>query len=436
MEKVEIGLIGIGFLFVLLAIRVPIAVALSATAFVGIAWVFGFGLAMGMLSNVPYDLIGNWSLSAIPMFMFLAFITSEMGLSGTLFSSMRVILSGILPGNLAVSSVAASALFASASGSSVATAASMSRIAIPEMLRLGYQKELAVGTVATAGTLGSLIPPSILMVLYAIMQEVSIGTLFIAGVIPGLLTAIAFIVLIVIRVMLKPEIAPDVDIRPHWKERLKAMRDIWPIPLLILAVLGGIFAGVFTPTQAAAVGSIFALVVAIIQGEFSFQRVWRSAFRAMTATSSIFIITVGAGLFSRFMGLTGVPDYLTNNVFFGGGETFAIVLQICILYLVLGMFLDSIAILLLTLPILHPVLQATDINLIWLGIIIIKLLEIGQITPPVGLNVFVIKSALGDTVKLSQVFVGAAWFLFADIIVLAILIGFPQISLWLPSIIG
>lgn len=426
------GFIGIGVLLVLLALRIPIGVALALVSFVGVGLMLNWNVAFGLLSNIPYDFIGNWSLSAVPMFMFMGYIATEMRLTKTLFQSMRVVLAG-LPGSLAVSSVAACAMFAAASGSSVATSASMSRIAVPEMLRLRYEPGLASGTVAAAGTLGSLIPPSILMVLFGIFAEVSIGKLFAAGMLPGLLTAAVFMAMIVIRVKIKPSLAPDIDTRPSKRERIVALRDIWPLPVLVVGVLGGIYTGLFTPTEAGAVGSGLAVFIAVVQRQFSWNRLWHAAGQAVVSTASIFIIAVGAGLFARFMAFSGVPAELAGILLSIGESPIILILQISLLYIILGMFVDSIGIMLLTLPILLPLLNQADVNMIWFGVIVIKLLEIGLVTPPVGLNVFVMKSSLGRLVTLTQLFRGVTWFIIADLLVLGLLIGFPQISLWLPG---
>ena len=432
MDRVEIGLMGIGVLLVLLLLRVPIGVALALVAFGGVSIVLNVNVAFGLLGNVPFDFIGDWSLSAVPMFIFMGYVATEMKLTAALFSAMRVFLSG-LPGSLAVASVSACAIFAAASGSSVATSASMSRISVPEMLRLGYQPALSSGTVAAAGTLGSLIPPSILMVLYGIFAEVSIRQLFVAGLLPGLLTAAMFIAMIMIRVKLNPALAPDTPERPGFRERMGALRGIWPLPVLVIGVLGGIYAGIFTPTEAGAVGAMLAVLIAFLQGNFSTSGFWRAAQATATATASIFIIAVGAGLFSRFMAFTGVPEYLSGMLIGGGASQILLIVQIAVLLIILGMFVDSIGIMLLTLPILLPMLNSAGVDLIWFGIILVKLLEIGLITPPVGLNVFVMKSSLGKLVTLPQIFRGVSWFILVDLIVLAILISFPVISLWLPS---
>lgn len=432
MDRVEVGLAGIGVLLLLLLLRVPIGVALAVVAFFGVTVVTNSNVAMGLLGNVPYEFIGDWSLSAVPMFMFMGFLASEMKLTKSLFAAMRVLLAG-LPGSLAVSSVAACALFAAASGSSVATSASMSRIAVPEMLKLGYNPGLASGSVAAAGTLGSLIPPSILMVIFGIFAEVSIGKLFAAGILPGILSAVMFCAMIMIRARLNPRLAPEMHERPGAADRLWALRQIWPLPVLVVGVLGGIYAGIFTPTEAGAAGAGLTILIALAQREFSFGAVWTAARQAVEGTASIFIIAVGAGLFARFMALTGVPDFLAEQFLAVGDTPFLLILQIAVLFLILGCFIDSIGIMLLTLPIVLPLLHGADVDLIWFGVLVIKLLEIGLVTPPVGLNVFVMKSSLGNLVTLPQIFRGVAWFILTDLVTLSLLIAFPVISLWLPS---
>jgi C4-dicarboxylate transporter, DctM subunit len=257
--------------------------------------------------------------------------------------------------------------------------------------------------------------------------------LFAAGVLPGLLTAVMFMAMIMIRVMIWPKLAPEVDRRPTMYERMVVLQKVWPLPVLVVGVLGGIYAGLFTPTEAGAVGSALAILIAVLQRRFTWPGFWRSAQQAATGTASIFIIAVGAGLFSRFMAFTGVPSFLADLLLGMGDSPLLLILQISVLYIILGMFIDSIGIMLLTLPILLPMLVAADVDLIWFGIIVIKLLEIGLVTPPVGLNVFVMKSSLGNLVELSQIFRGVMWFIAVDIVVLGLLIAFPQIALWLPS---
>lgn len=430
MERIEIGFLGIALLLGLIGIRVPIGAAMGGTAFVGIWAMMGWKPAFGITKAIPFHLIGDWNLSAIPMFLFMGFIAVEAGLTRGLFGAARILLARI-PGGLASSTVVASALFASASGSSVATAAAFSRIAVPEMLQSKYNTGLATGSVAAAGTLGALIPPSVLMIVYGLLLDTSISTLFVAGIIPGILTAIAFITLITLRCSLNPGLAPRVTVSVTAAEKRALIADAWPLPVLILGVMGGIFSGYFTATEAGAVGAFMAFMLALLRGRLNLPILRKSLIDTASGTSEIFMVVLGAALFSRFIALATIPDFVVG--LFDGYSTFVVLLMICALFLAMGAFLETISIMLLTLPILGPVLAAHDVNLIWFGILTIKLLEIGLITPPMGMNVFVIKSSMGNQVSLGQIFQGVSWFILADMITLALLVLFPAITMWLPQ---
>lgn len=431
MERIEIGFMGIGLVLMLIGIRVPIGAAMGGTAFLGIWAMMGWRPAVGITKAVPFHLIGDWNLSAIPMFLFMGFIAVEGGLTRGLFGAARIFLARI-PGGLASSTVVASALFASASGSSVASAAAFSRISVPEMLRSRYDMGLATGSVAAAGTLGALIPPSVLMIVYGLMLDTSISTLFIAGIIPGLLTALAFILLITVRCIAKPELAPRVREDIPAAEKRALLKDAWPLPVLILGVMGGIFSGIFTATEAGAVGAFLAFALTLLRRRLTLGIFRKALFDTASGTSEIFMVVLGAALFSRFIALATIPDYVVGLL--GDYPTMTVIIMICVLFIVMGAFLESISIMLLTLPVLGPLLVAHDINLIWFGVLTIKLLEIGLVTPPMGMNVFVIKSSLGDRVRLGQIFRGVSWFIAIDMGVLALLVAFPIISLWLPGL--
>ncbi|MGI3210946.1 TRAP transporter large permease [Roseovarius tibetensis] len=433
MSNLMIGWIGVGTLFGLLAFRMSIGTALMAVSFVGITVMLNLQAALGIVSAMPFNLIGDWSLTAIPMFLFMGFVAANTGLTAGAFDLLRVLLSRV-PGGLASASVGACGLFAAASGSSIATTAAMSKIAVPEMLRANYHPSLATGVVAASGTLGSLIPPSILMVLYGIFTEQSIGQLFLAGLIPGILSAFIYMAMITTRATLNPGLAPRVETRIDRAELLGLIWSVWPFPVLVLGVLGGIFGGFFTPTEAGAVGAFMALCVAILRRSLTWTA-FRQAIRQTTlATSSIFFLSIGAVMFTRFMGLSGVPRSLTDMMLAVSDNPIIIILMISVLFIVLGMVIDSIGLILLTLPILLPVLEAADINLIWFGIICIKLLEVGLVTPPVGLNLYVLHSALSGEVRLRDIISGTTWFIAMDLVTLVLLIAFPAISLFLPSL--
>lgn len=432
MSLLTIGALGTASALILLMLRVPIGVAMGMVALAGITLSTSVGAALGIAKAVPYELIGDWNFSAVPMFLLMGLIASEAGLTRGLFQAARVFM-GRVPGGLASGTVLASALFASASGSSVATAAAFSRIAIPEMLKSKYDPALSTGCVAIAGTLGSLIPPSLIMIVFGIMMSASISDLFMAGVVPGILSAAMFILYITVRVLLNPSLAPRGEIVYTSAERLEAVKDVWPLPVIIFVIIGGIFAGVFSATEAGAVGASLVCVIALARRSLTWSLFTSAVVSAVRGTSTIFLVVVGAALFQRFMSITGLPaaasEWMTSMV----TTQIGVIMMVVVIYIVLGMFLESISIMLLTLPILAPTLQVMEINLVWFCIIVVKLLEIGLVTPPMGMNVFVIKSAMGNRISLGTIFRGAGGFLLIDFVTLALIIAFPVLSLWLPN---
>lgn len=435
MSALMIGWSGIVALFMLLSIRTPIGVALMIISFVGIALMTNLTAAFGIVSALPFSFIGDWSLTAIPMFLLMGFIAAGTGLTTGAFDLLRMLLARV-PGGLASASVGACGLFAAASGSSVATTAAMSRIAVPEMLRANYHPSLATGVVAASGTLGSLIPPSILMVLYGIFTEQSIGQLFIAGVVPGVLSALVYIAMITVRCTIKPSLAPPVKNLFEWSRFWRLLLSVWPFPVLIFGVLGGIFGGFFTPTEAGSVGAFLALAIAAFRRSLTLHALQGAIRQTVIATSSIFFLSIGAIMFTRFMALSGVPRALADSMLAVSDNQIVIIVMISVLFVILGMVIDSIGLMLLTLPVLLPVLEAADVNLIWFGIITIKLLEIGLVTPPVGLNLYILHGALAGRVKLRDIISGTTWFIAMDLLTLILLIAFPAISLFLPSLMA
>lgn len=433
MSNVDIGFLGLGISILLLLLRVQIGVALGLVSFVGIAVLLNINAAWGIITAIPFNFVGDWNLTAIPMFLLMGFVASEAGLSSGLFRTMRILLSW-LPGGLAVASVGASAVLSAASGSSVATSSAFARIATPEMLRFRYDPALATGVIAAAGTLGSLIPPSILMIIYGYIAEVSVAKLFAAGVIPGILTALAFSTMIVVRCILKPDLAPPVRERFTRADIRQAIAETWALPVIIVGVLLGIFLGFFTPTSAGAVGAALAIVVAMLRRSLTVPILARSIQQTLIGTASIFMVVIGTALLGKFMALSGVPTFVAQSFVSFGTSELLVLVAIALLYLFLGCFLDSIGILLLTMPIILPMANEVGMDLIFLGIVLIKLLEIGLLTPPVGLNVYVIKGALGDRVPLTVIFRGVGWFIAVDLIVLTLLISFPTLSTWLPNL--
>lgn len=432
--SVETGLYGVICLFILLALRVPVALALIAVSFGGVTLLLGVTPAIGILANTPFSFVSNWTLSAVPMFLLMGFVAYHAGLTTGLFEAAKAMLRRV-PGALAISSIFACSGFAAVCGSSLATAAAMGRMAVPEMVRAGYSPSFATGAIAAGGTIGALIPPSILMIVYGVFAETSVIKVFMGGITIGLLTALLYSVVVLLTSWLRPDIAPPRPIDAANLSAVEAVGKIWPVLLLMVIVFGGLFSGIFTATEAGAVGAVGAIAIASATRRLSF-RIFRSALlETLTTSASLFIIGIGAAMFTRFLGLTGLTGAISNLV--SGAELgyFQLMLIVVLLYLVLGMFMEPFGALLVTLPVLLPIFRAEGIDLIWFGVLVVKLLEIGMITPPVGLNVFVIRNVASEYATVTQIFKGVIPFLLADVIVVAIAIVLPGLILFLPSLI-
>lgn len=434
MSNVDIGMAGIAILLVLIALRVPIAISLFVVPFVGIYAMFGWRPALGALKVIPYDFAASWELSSIPMFLLMGYLAYHSGITAGLFEAARVWLAR-LPGGLAVASIFGASGFAAVTGSSVATAAAMGRIAVPEMLRQGYDPRLATGTVAAAGTIGALIPPSILLILYGIIAEVPINQLFVAGAAVGLLSAAAYIVLVIGWATLYPAVAPRLTETYPLRERLRMLRKVLPALLLALLVFGGLFAGLFTPTEAGAVGAALCTLIAAAQRKLTWYNFRVSVGEAFITTSALLFIVIGANLLARFVALSGVDAYIAEVISSVSSSTVLFLVGVVLVYLVLGMFLEPTGAMIITLPIVLPVAATMGVNELWFGIFVAKLLEVGMITPPIGLNVFVLKGVVGRAVSLGQVFRGAGRFVAADFVVLLLMALFPGLVLFLPSLL-
>lgn len=433
MSSLAIGFIGLAAVLLLIAMRLPIGVALGGVSILGVMAIRGPGVAAGLVKTIPFEFAANWSLSAIPMFLLMGAVAHHSGISSALFRAARLWMGG-LPGGLAVASNFACAGFSAASGSSVATAAAMGRITIPEMIKQGYDKGLSTGVVAAAGTLGSLIPPSILMVIYGIFAEVSISKLLIAGILPGVLTAAVYALMIIVRCKLDPTLAPQVTEKPSLAEKMEALGGVWPLLALIFGIIGGIYGGIVTPTEAGAFGAFLAFLIAAIQGRLSLGVFKDSVMEAVNGTAQIFFVALGAVLLTKFLALSGVPHYLSQSFGVWLQDPVLLVLAAAVLYLVLGMFLEPLGLMLLTLPLLLPLFENVGADLIWFGVLVVKFLEVGLMTPPVGLNVYVVKSTVGDEVALGTIFRGVSWFLLCEAIVIALLVAYPEIALVLPGL--
>lgn len=424
------GLSVIGLLFVLLLLRIPIAFALAGAGIVALATARPWPAVEFLLSTFAYSATSNFAYVVLPLFLFMGHMAFAAGLSQAAFEAGQKWL-GRFPGGLAAATVFGCAAFATICGSSVATASTMARVAMPEMLRQGYMARLAAGCVASGGTLGVLIPPSGVLVIYSIMTDVSLVKLFVAAFVPGIMTAIIYVIGIYIWVKLKPELAPQPKdfVVPSWSEKFAALGRTWELLILFAAVMGTIYLGVATPTEAAAMGAFFSLL-AVLRRPGRKENVITGLRETGTATCSIFALVIGAGLFSLGLTTTQFPAKLAAVVNNLNWSQTATILLILIPYLILGCFVDGLSMILITMPIVYPIVTKIGFDGVLFGLLVTKMVEIGAITPPVGLNAFVVKSMAPD-VPLGEVFKGCVPFVIMELIIVAIMIAFPQISLFL-----
>jgi tripartite ATP-independent transporter DctM subunit len=422
MDPIVIGIVALVGLLVLIGLRVPIGVSLIFVSFLGILGIAGFRPAMSMLSTIPYTSSASWTLSAIPMFLLMGYLAYHSGLTRGLFEAARVWL-GWMPGGLAIASLAGASGFAAVSGSSVACSAAIGKIAIPEMQRQGYDLRIAAGSVAAGGTIGALIPPSIILILFGIQSNSSINALFAAGLLVGLASLLFYIAAVIIVWLRAPERLPRSTTTYTMRDRWAKTLEIWPVLVLISAVLGGLFGGFFTATEAGAFGAFGALVLGVVRRSLSWEGFRESLVDTLLATGALLIIAIGAGLFTRLVAMSGISAEISNIVEGMGLGTTGLLIMIMLIYLALGMFLEPIGALLLTLPLFLPLIAMHGVDKIWFGVFVAKLLEIGMITPPVGLNVFVIHSVARDQIRLEQIFAGIVPFLLADLALIAAMLA-------------
>ena len=417
----------VGLLAVLLLIGMPIGFAMGLAGVVGIYWVGGIDSLMGIVAVTPYRQSSSWILTAIPLFVLMAEMLSPSRITSDLFAAMNKWV-GHLPGGLAIAGVLAAAGLGAVSGSSTAATAALSKSVAPELLRAGYSRGLAIGSVASAGTLAIMIPPSVIMVIYGILTETSVGMLFVAGIVPGAITICAYAATVVIWAKYVPGAAPRTA-RHGWGERFLSLRAVWPMMVLFALVIGGLYSGIVTVTESAAVGASGAIVLAFW---FMRRKGWPALKEALARTAAttamIFTIIIGAHLFGYFMTLTGSPQALLSYVDGLGVAPWIVFAVMIAIYVFLGCFMDQLAILVLTLPIVFPMVLRFGYDPIWFGIILTKTVEIGLITPPLGMNCFVASSI--SKIPLSQVFRGVLPFIGAEIVTIALLIALPQIVLW------
>lgn len=429
MSPLTMGLIGLIAIFILVVLGMRIAFATALVGFVGIWIMKNMGVAGNVLGFLPHAIVAHYSLSVIPLFIIMGYYAFYAGLTDDIFFTARQWV-GHLPGGLAIASVFGCAGFAACTGASTASAAIMGRVAIPEMRKYGYHPRLAAGVVAASGTLASLIPPSVILVIYGIITEQSIGALLIGGFIPGVISAVIYAGMIYTRVKISPELGA-VQSKASWKERLYSLKGTWGVLVLIVLIIGGIYSGIFTPTEAGGAGAFSAFIMALAMRRLTLARLKESLLETGRTTIMIFSIIVGVLIFVRFLALTGLPGTFAEVVLALPLPRLVIILLLMSLYVFLGMFLDAIGMMMLTLPIIFPAVMALGYDPIWFGIIIVKMCEICLITPPVGLNVYVVRSVAPD-IPLEEIFRGIIPFVAMDILTVALFIAFPQIITFLP----
>lgn len=442
-----LGFLGLIALFILLFLRMPVALSMLGVGFVGTiianankfmavgmasdqAWARGWKIAYSNIAGETFEAASNFNLLVIPMFILMGNLAGASGMSNDLFTAAYRWM-GHLRGGLASATIAACAGFAALSGSSLASAVTMGRVALPEMKRYKYADSLATGSVAAGGTLGFLIPPSGGMIIYAVLTEQSIGRLFMAGVFPGIILTLLFIGAIYLVVARKPESGPPGE-RSGRPERVASLWSAMPILGVVIATIGGMYTGFFTPVEASSVGAFLTFVVAVSRRSLSLRAMRDVILQTMNSTSTVFLIIIGAFVFIPFMSLTGLPAQLVTTLTSLPIGDIGILLVIILTYMFLGMFLESIAMLVLTIPVVIPIAIALDWDLVWFGIIVVIVLEMGMISPPVGINVFIVKSIAPD-VPMGQIFRGIWPFWFAMASMIGLLILFPQIALYLPQ---
>ena len=438
MSDIEFGGFLFGVCLVLIALRMPVAIAMFAVGGFGFATLAGWPALLGLLNTGPFGRTSGYTLSVLPLFLLMGQFATRAGLGRSLFDSARAWM-GHRRGGLAISTVCGCAAFGSICGSSFATAATMASVALPEMRRYGYSRALATGSLAAGGTLGILIPPSVILVIYAIITEQSIGTLFFAALIPGVIATLGYSVAVSIYVRLNPASAPVVPAMP-FRERVRSLRLVLPVAAIFLLVIGGIYLGVFTPTEGAAIGAAATLLLASVSGRLNWAGFVSSVLETAQATAAIFLILIGAEVYNGFLALSQIPIELANAFAESGLAPMSILIGILIVYLILGCVMDSLAMILLTVPVFFPLVTGLEFGLteeeiaIWFGILTLIVVEVGLITPPIGLNVYVINS-LADDVPLGESFRGIVPFLLSDFVRVAIILAVPATCLWLPGLL-
>ena len=432
MEPITVAALGVGAMFCLILLQVPIGIAMATTGVVGFGLLSGFGPAFSILASETSTAISNVDLAVIPLFLLMGNFATSSGLSSDIYNLAYSFI-GHRRGGLALATIAGCGFFGSICGSSPATAATFGRVALPEMLSRKYSSDFATGCIAAGGTLGSLVPPSVILIIYAVIAEEFIIDLFIAAIIPAVISVASYFIAISIYVRIRPEAGPA-GVRTNWQGRLTVLLRSWGAIFILMAVVGGIYSGIFTVTEAAAFGAILTLLFALGRGNLTWDIFWNSLTGTAVTTAMIYVIIIGGNVFSYFITITRVPNVLVETITHWHLSTFMILFVLMVVYLILGSILDTVAAMLVTLPFVLPLIVSLGYSPIWWGIINVVVIEIGMITPPIGLNVFVLQGVAPD-IPLKTIFKGIIPFLMADFIRLAILVSFPPLIMWLPNLV-
>jgi len=425
-----VALIGFVALFALMLLRVPVGMAMGLVGVVGYSYIAGAGPALKLVGQTSMRTVTDYTFGVIPMFMLMGAFVSVSGVSKELFKAANAFI-GHLRGGLGVATVLACGGFAAICGSSVATAATFSTVAYPEMRRFGYPQSFSTGVIAAGGTLGAMLPPSTVLAVYAILTQQDIGKLFMAGIVPGLLAMAMYVFTIFVIVQIKPDWLPRHD-KQSRMERIDGLKNIWAPLSLFVFVIGGLYGGFFTPTEAGGVGATGAFLLGVLRGKLDKAGIKEALLSATRTSAAVFTVLIGALLFGYFLTITQTPQKITEILTSLGLGRYGVLALIMVMYLILGCLMDAMAMIILTVPIIYPVIVSLGFDPIWFGVIIVMTVELGLIHPPVGMNVFVIKSVIKE-VTFSTIFKGVIPFVITDLIRLLILIAFPIIALWLPG---
>ncbi|MRD49753.1 TRAP transporter large permease subunit [Caenimonas koreensis DSM 17982] len=427
-----IAILGFVSLFALMLLRVPVGMAMGLVGITGYSMIVGPGPALKLVGQTSMRTVTEYTFGVIPMFMLMGAVVSVSGLGRELFKAANSMI-GHVRGGLGVATVLACGGFAAICGSSVATAATFSTVAYPEMRRAGYPQSFSAGVIAAGGSLGAMLPPSTVLAVYAVLTQQDVGKLFMAGILPGILAMILYVITIFLIVLIKPKWLPHSEPRA-WRERLADLSNVWAPITLFLFVIGGLYGGFFTPTEAGGVGASGALILGVLRRKLNIAKIREALLSATRTAAAVFTVLIGALMFGYFLTITQTPQKITVFLTSLGIGSYGVLILILLMYLVLGCLMDAMAMIILTVPIIYPVITQLGFDPIWFGVIVVMTVELGLIHPPVGMIVFVIKSVVQD-VSFTTIFKGVLPFVATDIVRLAILISFPAIALYLPSLV-